>query len=279
MRTRFAVTRLSAVGLTFSVLLLGGCAAAGFFTPIETFDTSERLELAVARLDVLDLVAAVGKDLGYSVTSLDRAAGMIGLTSETSRALTFLVGKAGSVNLNITTSGKTVAINLWAIGNFGAASQDAATQILNEFKGRLIAALGPGALATASAPAAATPKPPCPAPGTVVPLVKVMNPAFVKDFEGCDVVVEAIFLKVSTGPGALPNYDAVANATFQIVDPGTHAQTGRFGALAGTPKAQAALLFELKVGEPIQLRGAPRAIFVQGRFITAVFHAESVTKR
>jgi len=263
--------------------LLSGCAAAGFFTPIETFDTNEHLELAEPRRGVLDVVAAVGKDLGYSVTSLDRAAGMIGLTSETSRALTFLVGKAGSVNLNITTSGKTVTIHLWAIGNFGAASQDAATKLLTEFKGKLVAALGPAAFATAkttgepSAPAAATPKPSCPAPGTVVPLAKVMNPAFVRDFEGCDVVVEAIFLRVSTGP-ALPNYDVVANATFQIVDPGTNEQPGRFGALAGTPKAQASLLFELKVGEPIQLRGAPRAIFVQGRFIDAVFHAESVSK-
>lgn len=121
----------------------------------------------------------------------------------------------------------------------------------------------------------------CPPPGTAVPLEKVMNNSFLEQYQGCDIVVEAEFMKVGTG-GMIPiAYDASENTTFTITTPIATAPGGdgsqRSAYIAGTPKAGADILFKLALGSPILLRGAPQGAYARGRLFGGVFHATQVT--
>ncbi|MGE0448521.1 MAG: hypothetical protein AB7Q29_02960 [Vicinamibacterales bacterium] len=121
-----------------------------------------------------------------------------------------------------------------------------------------------------------------------MPLAKAMNPSFIGDFKGCDIVVEATFLQVGTPQGfKLGGYDVKKNTTFQVLEPGGTPQTLPFskegaGTFVGVPKADAQILFELKKGDRLLLRGAPltlKAAFGLASIGAAIFHAESVTRR
>ena len=126
----------------------------------------------------------------------------------------------------------------------------------------------------------------CPPPGTTVPLTKAINPSFIKDFKGCDIVVEATFLKMGTPQGfKLGGYDAKKNTTFQVLEPGGAPQSAfgqTVGTFAGTPKANSDLLFQLKQGDVLLLRGAPvklSTVFGLASIGAALFHADSVTRK
>lgn len=121
--------------------------------------------------------------------------------------------------------------------------------------------------------------PSLPSPGTVVPFSKVMNPSFIRDYKNCDIVVEAKFLKLGLPPNfILGRYDIKANTVFQIVEPGsepTNVGGMTIGNFAGIPKSQSALLFDLKPGETILLRGAP----IEYPYGESVFQATSVNRK
>jgi hypothetical protein len=121
----------------------------------------------------------------------------------------------------------------------------------------------------------------CPPPGTVVPLTKAMSESFIKDYKECDIVVEATFFKM--GDDSLTSrYDKKANTIFQVLEPGgtPQSQLGMiFGTFAGTPKAKSSILFELKQGDLILLRGAPIRPTFMGAAMYPVFQAESVTRK
>ena len=110
-----------------------------------------------------------------------------------------------------------------------------------------------------------------------------MNPSFIRDYQGCDVVVEATFLTTGTGSFMLGSYDTSANATFQVLVPGSSPQVGFGGSpqgiFAGVPKMNADILFGLKQGEIIKLRGAPWAYFYGKTLVTGVFQANSITRK
>ena len=126
----------------------------------------------------------------------------------------------------------------------------------------------------------------CPPPGTTVPLTKAVNPSFIKDFKGCDIVVEATFLKMGTPQGfRLGGYDTKKNTTFQVLEPEGVPQSAfgqSVGTFAGTPKVNSDILFQLKQGDLLLLRGAPvklSTVFGLASIGAAVFHAESVTRK
>ena len=118
----------------------------------------------------------------------------------------------------------------------------------------------------------------CPPPGTIVSLGKAMNSSFLKDFKDCDIVVAATFLKMGTPPAfKLGGYDEKKNTVFQVLEPGGVPQSAfgqTFGTFAGTPKERSDILFQLKPGDELLLRGAPRSS--RGG---PVFHADSVTRK
>ena len=126
----------------------------------------------------------------------------------------------------------------------------------------------------------------CPPPGTTVPLAKAMNPSFIKDFKGCDIVVEATFLKMGTPQGfKLGGYDTKKNTTFQVLEPGAEPQSvfgQSIGTFAGTPKGKSDILFQLKQGDSLLLRGAPvelSTMFGLASIGASIFHADSVTRK
>jgi hypothetical protein len=126
----------------------------------------------------------------------------------------------------------------------------------------------------------------CPPSGTTVPLTKAMNPSFIKDFKGCEIVVEVTFLQMGTPQGfKLGGYDTKKNTTFQVLEPGGTPQSAfgqSMGTFAGTPKVNADLLFQLKQGDALLLRGEPvklSTMFGLASIGASIFHANSVTRK
>jgi hypothetical protein len=121
----------------------------------------------------------------------------------------------------------------------------------------------------------------CPPAGTQVPLTKAMNAAFIREYERCDIQVEAQFYKMGNEGFMLGKYDTNVNATFQVVEPGGGPQNnvgGSFGLFAGTPKASSDILFQLKPGDKVLLRGAPIGNFAYGQLVVAIFQAALVRR-
>jgi len=109
-----------------------------------------------------------------------------------------------------------------------------------------------------------------------------MNSSFIRDYKNCDIVVEATFLKMGDDGGLSLFYDSSANTTFQVVEPGGAPQVFggvSFGIYAGIPKSQSDLLFNLKQGDVILLRGAPIGYFNHGNLVSGVFNCTSVSRK
>jgi hypothetical protein len=123
----------------------------------------------------------------------------------------------------------------------------------------------------------------CPAPGATVPLSQAISAAAVKNYQHCDIVVEATFLKMGHEGTHLGRYNTRSNTVFQILEPGATPQLrsgGReSGTVAGTPATDAAILSELKRGDAIRLRGHPVPLGAFGKTYLVIFHAESVSRQ
>jgi len=126
-------------------LVLFSCAEIGLFgSKTQTFTTRESLELKPPRPDILDVAAEVGKSMGYDISSSDKRAGTIGLSSSTSFLTEVLIGKINQSDLTIMlgNNGASLDINIMVMGNFGAGGQEAAMTILNDFITRLSQKIG-----------------------------------------------------------------------------------------------------------------------------------------
>ena len=124
----------------------------------------------------------------------------------------------------------------------------------------------------------------CPPPGTEEPLAKVMNASFAKGFEGCDIAIDAAFMATGTGGGVPVGCDTDTHTMFMVTAAdGTGAATNpltgaAFGTLASLPKSKSDILFQLKQGDKIQLRGGTWFLEQRGNFVYAVFEATSLTR-
>lgn len=132
--------RANMFGISLTVLmLLTGCAETGALdSPPKIFRGTEVLDLPVKRADILDVIADVGKSLGYSVSQLDRAAGIIGLSSDSSLLTRLLTGTMNTLTLQTKEDGRRLAVNVMVSGFFGTGDQDAATRLVTDFKRKLI---------------------------------------------------------------------------------------------------------------------------------------------
>jgi|GEM_PF-3004105 len=127
-------------------LMLVGCAEIELFgSKIQTFRGKDSMLLPVSRPDILDIVAEVGKSMGYSVSALDREANTISLSSSSSMLSTALIGKTSQAMLTISSkdNGKRLDINVIVTGNFGTGGQEAAMKIIDDFKTKLLERIGP----------------------------------------------------------------------------------------------------------------------------------------
>lgn len=131
--------------LTFFISV-AGCAGFGYMVggEIQTFQGRDSIILPVPRSDILDIVAEVGKSLGYSISGLDREAGTISLSSSTSPFTQAMIGKTNRSTLSVSLKegGKKLDIHVSLIGNFGTAGQEEATNLVKDFKVNLSEKVG-----------------------------------------------------------------------------------------------------------------------------------------
>ena len=124
----------------------------------------------------------------------------------------------------------------------------------------------------------------CPPAGTEVSIAKVMNPAIIADYQGCEVVVEAMFIKVGHGDYSIGSYDASANVVFQAADerqaPRKDTTIGpAFGVFCGVSNDKSDVLSSLQPTETIRMHGAPLAFYSGKKLISVVFQARSIERR
>ena len=101
------------------------------------------------------------------------------------------------------------------------------------------------------------------APGTEVPFSKVMTPGFAEEYIGADIVTKADFF--ASGMGAWTMDISKDYMVFQALPPGGQ---GKADPLSGQakgkfvliPKTAGEVIFEVKPGDPIILRGGTEVI-------------------
>lgn len=132
------------IGICISLILVG-CAEIGLMgSKTQNFTGSDSITLQAPRPDILDVVAEVGKSLGYNVSGLDREAGTIYLSSSSSLFTGVMIGKINNSTLYISSleGGKKLGIRVMLGGNFGTGGQEAATRLVEDFKAGLLKKIG-----------------------------------------------------------------------------------------------------------------------------------------
>lgn len=99
----------------------------------------------------------------------------------------------------------------------------------------------------------------CPSPGTEVPFAKLVTPGYAEDYVGCDITTLAQFVAPGAGAWALP-VPIEGKTVFRVLPQGV---AGERNPLSGEiqanfvviPKAAGDLMFRLKAGDIVRLRG------------------------
>lgn len=138
-------------------LCLAGCAPGMLISQSQSYSGKESIPLAAPRADILDTVAAVGKDMGYEVANLDREHDVITISAGSSGFGMYLTGKYSSatISVQVKDDGRKLETTVSVMGNFGSGGQEAADKLIDDFKNRLYVKLG-----EKPPPVAASPQPP-----------------------------------------------------------------------------------------------------------------------
>jgi hypothetical protein len=126
----------------YVVLTLAGCTWIGLMrSDDQSFTGTDFLVLPASRADSLDIVAEVGKSMGFSVA--DREANIIRLSSSSSWYNTYVVGRLSYVTLRVSSvnEGTELNIDVYVSGNFDTGTQEAATKLMNDFKRGVLEAI------------------------------------------------------------------------------------------------------------------------------------------
>lgn len=131
-----------ALGVALAVGL-SGCSEAMLFSKYETFNGTDAMEIASPRSDILNVIAEVGKSLGYAVSSLDKNNRTIALSSQSSMLTTMAIGKVSgaTITAQVQKAGRRLDLDVQVTGNFGSGGQDKADKLLENFKQALNAKL------------------------------------------------------------------------------------------------------------------------------------------
>ncbi len=120
-----------------------GCAGVGLLAggSMKSFSGSYAIELQEPRVDILDVIAEVGEEMGHSVSSLDRERMTISLSTGSSAVTMGVVGKNNStmISISVTESGKKLDVVISVVGNFGKGTQKTADNLFNDFREKLLA--------------------------------------------------------------------------------------------------------------------------------------------
>lgn len=123
---------------------MAGCTAVGVLaSKSEVHDGHESYEISVPRGDMLDILAAAGKDVGMNVVSINNDNNTVILHASSSTAA-LLVGATSnaSISASIKNGGKLIDFKYSTMGNFGNGSKEASDKMLAAFKEKLEVKLG-----------------------------------------------------------------------------------------------------------------------------------------
>lgn len=132
--------------LAFAVLFVVACAEVGIMASRdEQFSGQNTIVLSGSRPDIVDVIAESGKSMGLSITQFSKETGTVGFGRNPNMAVAVLIGKISMVQMLVTVSegGKHIYVNTTVAGNFSTGTQDAAAQLFNEFKTKLLQRIGP----------------------------------------------------------------------------------------------------------------------------------------
>lgn len=125
------------------IVSLVGCSSVGLLSKSEQFNGTDSFEIESPKNDILEIIAAVGEDMGMSVAALNKNSKSVTLNSSSSTAA-MLVGSINrsSLGVMVMNDGKTLNIGYSTYGNWGSGGRTASTKLVEEFKSKLAIKLG-----------------------------------------------------------------------------------------------------------------------------------------
>lgn len=129
--------------LMSAMMVLSGCAEIGLFSKTKTFSGTYAIKLDSARPDILDVLARVGKGIGYDVSGLNRESGSISLATSSSAAALLFYGGISHKTMSFTVAdgGKTLNTSIFLLGDFGNGTQSESDRMFDQLNKALIADL------------------------------------------------------------------------------------------------------------------------------------------
>lgn len=117
-----------------------GCATVGFVaSPSHTFSGADSMLVSTPRADILDVVAEVGKSMGYDVTSFDKNSQTVSFGFTEHPGMTLLIGKMNwsSLSVVVQDGGRKLALSYTITGNFETGDHEAAGKLVTDFKAKM----------------------------------------------------------------------------------------------------------------------------------------------
>ena len=126
---------------TCFIIFLTGCGIGAIISQPTSFQGSYEIEIVKPHADMLNVIAEVGKSMGYKVSALH--GNSITISSELSMAAVHIIGTVNDITITATIddSVKKIGVLTSLMGNFGVGTKEESDKIFNDFKTRLLAAL------------------------------------------------------------------------------------------------------------------------------------------
>lgn len=120
-------------------LFFAGCANL-FYTGTHQYAGTDSLSLPSTKPDILDIIAEVGKSMGYTISKQESRVDRIELSSSGSMFSTGVESKISEVNLTIIVQegGTKLDIYSYVVGDLGPKGWEAGQKIVNDFKAHLL---------------------------------------------------------------------------------------------------------------------------------------------
>jgi hypothetical protein len=127
-----------------TIACVAGCSTVGMFSKTEQFSGTETFEIVSPKKDILEVIAAVGEDMGMEVAKIDQNFKMVTLSTSSSTAALYLNGSQSraSITASVKNEGKSIDVSYSTSGNYGNGGRSASTKLMEEFKVKLANKLG-----------------------------------------------------------------------------------------------------------------------------------------
>ena len=129
---------------TCFIIFLTGCGIGAIVGGTPTgFQGSYEIKIVKPHADMLNVIAEVGKSMGYRVSALNVKGNSISISSESSMAGMMIIGTMNDITImaTIMDSGKKIDVQTMLVGNFSVGTKEESDKIFGDFKTRLLAAL------------------------------------------------------------------------------------------------------------------------------------------